>query len=171
MKRLFPLLILLVFIFACGEQECDCESECESECVKKEIINTEEAPVAIGPYSQAVKVGNMLYLSGQLGMDPATGEFAEGGIEAQARQALNNQAAILKAAGFCLKDVVQCQVFVKNMDDYAVFNTVYKEFFKGNFPARAVLEVSRIPAGGLCEVMMVAVKGPDCGHECGESEK
>ncbi len=165
MKRLLPLALLLVFLFACSEHEC------ESECVKKEIIESDQAPAAIGPYSQAVKVGNMLYLSGQLGMDPETGEFAEGGIEAQARQALTNQKAILAEAGFCLKDVVQCQVFVRNMDDYGVFNEVYQEFFKGDYPARAVLEVSRIPAGGLVEVMMVAVKGVECEQECEEEEK
>jgi 2-iminobutanoate/2-iminopropanoate deaminase len=124
----------------------------------REIITTPGAPRAIGPYSQAVRVGNRLYLSGQLGMVPETGRFVEGGFGAQARQALQNQKAVLEAAGFALSDVVQCQIFVKDMDDYPEFNTIYQEFFKESFPARAVLEVSRIPKDGLVEIMMVAVK-------------
>ena len=123
-----------------------------------EIISTEKAPAAIGPYSQAVRVGNTLYLSGQLGLKPDTGEFAPGGFKAQARQALENQKAVLEAAGFSLEHVVQCQVFVKDMDQYPVFNDIYPQYFKKDFPARAVLEVSRIPKDGLIEIMMVAVK-------------
>ena len=123
-----------------------------------EIISTPKAPAAIGPYSQAVRVGNMLYLSGQLGLDPATGKLAGQDFEAQARQALKNQKAILEAAGFTLRDVVQCQVYLTNMNNYPTFNAIYREFFDKNFPARAVLEVSRIPADGLVEIMMVAVR-------------
>lgn len=126
--------------------------------VEREVIVTADAPPAIGPYSQAIRVGNMLYLSGQLGLDPKTRKFVDGGFQAQARQALKNQAAVLKAAGFNLTDVVQCQVFVKDMDQYKHFNKIYQEFFKKDFPARAVLEVSRIPADGLIEIMMVAVR-------------
>ena len=124
----------------------------------REFVCSPDAPAAIGPYSQGVRVGNVLYLSGQLGMDADTGTFAEGGFGAQARQALENQKAILEEAGFGLEDVVQCQVFVKDMDDYRGFNAIYTEYFQENFPARAVLEVSRIPADGLVEIMMVAVK-------------
>lgn len=131
---------------------------CAQAPVNREIVSSPDAPAAIGPYSQGVRVGNMLYLSGQLGMDPETGTFAKGGFEAQARQALENQKAVLEEAGFDLGDVVQCQVFVKNMDDYRGFNAIYTEYFTENFPARAVLEVSRIPADGLIEIMMVAVK-------------
>jgi 2-iminobutanoate/2-iminopropanoate deaminase len=126
--------------------------------LEKTIIASDNAPAAIGPYSQAVRVGNMLYLSGQLGMVPETGDFAEGGIEAQARQALSNQRAVLETAGFTLEDVVQCQVFITDMDNYPVFNGVYQEFFEADFPARAVVEVSRLPKDGLVEIMMVAVK-------------
>ena len=124
----------------------------------KKVISTPNAPAAIGPYSQAIRVGSMLYLSGQLGLDPKTGKFVPGGFEAQARQALKNQQAVLEAAGFSLSDVVQCQVFVKDLNNYPKFNAIYKEFFKKDYPARAVLEVSRIPADGLIEIMMVAVK-------------
>jgi 2-iminobutanoate/2-iminopropanoate deaminase len=125
----------------------------------RQVISTPQAPAAIGPFSQAIRVGDMLYLSGQLGIDPATGKLAPDGFEAQARQALKNQEAVLKAAGFSLEDVVQCQVFVRDLNNYARFNEIYKEFFKKDFPARAVLEVSRIPADGLVEIMMVAFRG------------
>jgi 2-iminobutanoate/2-iminopropanoate deaminase len=129
---------------------------CSPQGTIREIISSPDAPAAIGPYSQAVRVGDRIYLSGQLGMDPATGKLAGREFEAQARQALDNQKAILEAAGFSLKDVVQCQVFVTDMNNYPAFNTIYKEYFTGDFPARAVLEVSRIPAEGLIEIMMVA---------------
>ena len=146
MKR---ALIITFFILVAG---------CVQKPPEREVISAAGAPKAIGPYSQAVRVGNTLYLSGQLGLDPQSGRFAEGGFEAQARQALVNQKAVLEEAGFSLADVVQCQVFLKNMDDYGTFNTVYQEFFKDRFPARAVLEVSRIPKDGLVEIMMVAMK-------------
>lgn len=147
MKKLTLTCILAIFLGICFGQT-----------LEKEIITSPNAPKAIGPYSQAVNIGPMLFLSGQLGMDPKTGKFVEGGFEAQARQALKNQKAILEEAGFSLKDVVQCQVFVKDLDNYPKFNSIYTEFFKENYPARAVLEVSRIPADGLVEIMMIAVK-------------
>ena len=125
----------------------------------KEIVSSENAPRAIGPYSQAVLAGNNLYLAGQLGIDRATGKFAGNDFEAQARQALKNQKAILEDAGFTLDDVVQVQVFVTDLDNYPLFNTLYTEFFTQDYPARGVLEVSRIPADGLIEIMMIAVKG------------
>jgi 2-iminobutanoate/2-iminopropanoate deaminase len=146
MKYVFTA-IFLVILMGCSNQPSD-----------REMISSQKAPAAIGPYSQAVRVGDRLYLSGQLGLDPSSGKFAGQDFEAQARQALENQKAILEDAGFSLKDVVQCQVFVTDMDNYPVFNTIYKEYFLENFPARAVLEVSRIPADGLAEIMMVAVR-------------
>jgi 2-iminobutanoate/2-iminopropanoate deaminase len=124
----------------------------------RQIISSPNAPAAIGPYSQAIRAGDALYLSGQLGLDPATGKFAGQDFETQARQALKNQKAILETAGFSLNDVVQCQVFVTDMDNYPAFNNIYKEYFHEDFPARAVLEVSRIPADGLIEIMMIAVR-------------
>jgi len=147
MKKAILLGVIVIFVVGCSQTPVD-----------RQIISTPDAPAAIGPYSQAVQVGNILYLSGQLGIVPETGQFAEGGIEAQARQALENQEAVLTAAGFALADVVQCQVFVKDMNDYPTFNKIYTEYFKQNYPARAVLEVSRIPKDGLIEIMMVAVK-------------
>lgn len=125
---------------------------------EREVISSPNAPAAIGPYSQAIRVGNTLYLSGQLGMDPKTGKFAGTDFESQARRALENQKAVLTSAGFTLEDVVQCQVFVTDLNNYPKFNAIYKEYFKTNFPARAVLEVSRIPADGQIEIMMVAMR-------------
>ena len=147
MKKL--MLILLVALIFVG---------CENESSERKVIATENAPKAIGPYSQAIQVENTLYLAGQLGLDPATGKFAGEDFESQARQALKNHQAILEAAGFSLQDVVQVQVFVKDLNDYAGFNKIYQEFFESDFPARAVLEVSRIPADGLIEIMMIAQK-------------
>lgn len=131
---------------------------CTQQTAEKRIVSSEEAPKAIGPYSQAVLKGGTLYLSGQLGMDPAAGTFAGEDFETQARQALKNQKAVLAEAGFSLADVVQCQVFVTDLDNYAAFNTIYQEFFTREYPARAVVEVSRLPAGGLVEIMMTAEK-------------
>jgi 2-iminobutanoate/2-iminopropanoate deaminase len=147
MKRMITAVFFIAVITGCFFQDALCE-----------IISSPKAPAAIGPYSQAVRAGGMLFLSGQLGLDPATGEFAGQDFEAQARQALENQKAILETAGFSLKDVVQCQVFVTDLNNYPAFNAIYKEYFEKNFPARAVLEVSRIPADGLVEIMMTAVR-------------
>jgi 2-iminobutanoate/2-iminopropanoate deaminase len=147
MKRIITAVLLIVIFTGCLHQY-----------ALSEIISSPNAPAAIGPYSQAVRVGDMLFLSGQLGLDPATGKFAGQGFEAQARRALENQKALLEAAGFSLKDVVQCQVFMTDMKYYPAFNAIYEEYFDKNFPARAVLEVSRIPADGLVEIMMVAVR-------------
>jgi 2-iminobutanoate/2-iminopropanoate deaminase len=147
MKRIITVVSLMVVFTGCLHLY-----------ALSEIISSPNAPAAIGPYSQAVRAGNMLFLSGQLGLDPGTGKLAGQGFEAQARQALENQKAILEAAGFSLKDVVQCQVFMTDMKHYPAFNAIYKEYFDKNFPARAVLEVSRIPAEGLVEIMMVAVR-------------
>jgi 2-iminobutanoate/2-iminopropanoate deaminase len=147
MRRIFTAVLLMGIFTGCLHQY-----------ALSEIISSPNAPAAIGPYSQAVRVGNMLFLSGQLGLNPATGKFPGRGFEAQARQALENQKAILETAGFSLKDVVQCQVFMTDIKNYPAFNAIYQEYFDKNFPARAVLEVSRIPADGLVEIMMVAVQ-------------
>ncbi len=147
MQRILPAFLLMVISIGCSHPY-----------ELPEIISCPNAPAAIGPYSQAVRAGNTLYLSGQLGLDPATGKLKGQGFDAQARQALENQKAILEFAGFSLKDVVQCQVFLTDMEHYPAFNAIYEEYFDKNFPARAVLEVSRIPADGMVEIMMLAVR-------------
>ncbi len=121
------------------------------------IISTPKAPAAIGPYSQAVRVGAALYTSGQLGLDPATGSLPEG-VEAQTRQSLSNIGAILDAAGYAVTDVVKTTVFIRSMDDFACVNAVYSAFFGDHKPARSCVEVSRLPKDGLVEIEVVAVK-------------
>lgn len=123
----------------------------------KEVISTSEAPKAIGPYSQAIKVGNTLYLAGQIALDPKTGIMMQGSIEVQTHRVLQNLGAVLNAAGFSFSDVVQAQVFLANLDDYKVMNSIYAEYFNKAPPARAVVEAAKIPRGALVEIMMVAV--------------
>lgn len=124
----------------------------------KKVITTPHAPAAIGPYSQAIQAGNMLFVSGQLGLDPTTGVFAEGGIEAQTRQAFRNVEAIFAAAGFEMADVVKTTVFLADMQDFAAMNAVYTDQFTEPFPARSAVAVKTLPKGGLVEVEVIAVK-------------
>ncbi len=125
----------------------------------KEVISTKNAPAAIGPYSQATRVGNMLFASGQLGLDPATGLFVEGGVKEQTLQAFKNVEAILTEAGFCMDDVVKTTVFLADMNDFAAMNEVYASRFSGSFPARSAVAVKTLPKNGLVEVEVIAVKG------------
>ncbi|MBP2635345.1 MAG: endoribonuclease [Firmicutes bacterium] len=125
----------------------------------KQVIHTDKAPKAIGPYSQAIKANGFIFVSGQLPVDPATGEFAEGGVIAQARQSLENIKAILSQAGATLEDVVKTTVFLKDMNDFASVNTVYAEYFNRDFPARACIEVARLPKDALVEIEVIAVSG------------
>ena len=123
----------------------------------KDIIATKEAPAAIGPYSQAVKAGNTLYMSGQLGINPATGELAEGGVKGQALQALANMKAVLEAAGATADNVVKTVVFITDMKDFPVVNEAYQTLFTKDFPARSCVAVAALPKGGLVEIEAVAV--------------
>lgn len=120
-----------------------------------EIISTQKAPGAIGPYSQAVRAGDMLFTSGQLGLNPETGVLAEG-VRAQADQALKNLGAILHEAGLDYKDVIKTVVFIKNMADFKTVNEVYAQYFTANYPARSCVEVAALPMGGMVEVECVA---------------
>lgn len=124
----------------------------------KKAINSQAAPAAIGPYSQAIQVGNLVYTSGQLPIDPATGEFAEGGIKEQTRQSLTNIQAILKEAGLDMGDVVKTMVFMTDMNDFADMNSVYSEFFSQPYPARSAVAVKALPKGALVEIEVVAGK-------------
>ena len=123
----------------------------------KQGINTKEAPGAIGPYSQAIKANGFLFVSGQLPVVPATGQFAEGGVSGQTRQSLENVKAILAAAGCTLDDVVKTTVFIKDMNDFGTVNTAYAEYFKQDCPARACIEVARLPKDALVEIEVIAV--------------
>ncbi|BBO73243.1 reactive intermediate/imine deaminase [Desulfosarcina widdelii] len=121
------------------------------------IIKTENAPGAIGPYSQAVKTDKMVFVSGQLAFDPATGNLVNNDIKAEIRQALKNLKAILKAAGSSLDKVVKTTLFIKNMDDFPIVNDVYEEFFYKNFPARSCVEVARLPRDANFEVEAISL--------------
>ncbi|MCH5168217.1 MAG: RidA family protein [Prevotellaceae bacterium] len=121
----------------------------------KKVINTQSAPAAIGPYSQAIQVGNMIYTSGQLPINPATGEMAEG-IKEQTRQSLLNVQAILKEAGTGLDNVVKTTVFLADMNDFTDMNDVYSEFFAEPYPARSAVAVKALPKGALVEIEVVA---------------
>ena len=121
-------------------------------------IHTANAPAAIGPYSQAVQAGNLVFVSGQLPIDPATGVFAGEDVASQTRQSLNNVKAILEAAGYTMADVVKTTVLLHEIADFAAMNAVYAEFFTGNCPARAAFAVKDLPKGALVEIEAVAAK-------------
>lgn len=127
--------------------------------IVRNIIRTTKAPAAIGPYSQAVQVGQTLYLSGCLGADPATGALVSGGIEAEARQSLKNIGAILEEAGVGYGNVVKTTVLLADIQDFAVLNSVYGEFFKTNPPARSTYQVANLPRAARVEIECIAVVG------------
>jgi len=131
---------------------------CASALPDRQTIATKEAPAAIGPYSQAVRVGNTLYLAGQIPLDPGTGQIVAGGIEAQTHRVMQNLRAVLQAAGFSLSDAVQCQVFLSDLGAYAAMNAVYASYFPGPPPARAVVQVARLPRDVMVEIAMTAVR-------------
>ncbi len=118
----------------------------------KKIISTTNAPAAIGPYSQAVQAGNLLFTSGVIPVIPATGELAEGGIEAQANQAFKNLTALIQDAGASVENTIKTTVFLKNMNDFAKVNEIYATYFTDNFPARSCVEVARLPKDVQIEV-------------------
>ena len=120
------------------------------------VISTAKAPAAIGSYSQAIQVGNLLYTSGQLPIDPATGVFAVGGIKEQTRQSLTNVKAILEEAGLSMSNVVKTTVFMADMNDFADMNAVYAEFFSAPYPARSAVAVKTLPKAALVEIEVVA---------------
>lgn len=118
----------------------------------KKIISTNNAPSAIGPYSQAVEVNGLLFTSGVIPIVPATGELVTGGIEVQAEQALKNLSALIQASGANIENTVKTTVFIKNMDDFAVVNEIYAKYFTSDFPARSCVEVARLPKDVLIEI-------------------
>jgi len=123
----------------------------------KKVISTTKAPAAAGPYSQAIRAGGFLFVSGQLGLDPATGKLVEG-VEAQAERALDNMAAILAEAGMGFPNVVKATVLLASMDDFALVNAIYAKRFPENPPARAAYAVVRLPLGGLVEIEAIAAE-------------
>ncbi|CAG0972110.1 aminoacrylate peracid reductase [Anaerolineales bacterium] len=127
--------------------------------MKRDIVHTDKAPKAVGPYSQAIRTDTMVYTAGQLGFDPSTGQFVAGGVEEQTRQVLTNLKHVLEAAGSSLGQVVKTTVFLKDMADFQKMNAVYAEFFPENPPVRSTVAVAGLPAGGLVEIEVVALVG------------
>lgn len=123
----------------------------------KTVIATDKAPAAIGPYSQAIEVNGIVYTSGQIPVNPATGQIPEGAA-AQAQQAFTNVANLLAAAGTSMENVIKTTVFIKNMDDFAIINEVYAKYFPSPYPSRSCVEVARLPKDVLLEVEAIAVK-------------
>jgi len=123
----------------------------------KEIISTEHAPRAIGPYSQAVRAGNLVFASGQIPIDPLTGDFVSGGVAQQTEQVMKNLSAVLEAAGVGLNQVVKTTVFLADMEDFAPMNEVYGRFFSENPPARATVQAARLPRDARVEIEAIAV--------------
>lgn len=124
----------------------------------KKAISTQLAPAAIGPYSQAIEAGGMVFVSGQLPIDPATGNFAEGGMQELTRQSLTNISKILAEAGLTMENVVKTSVFLADMDDFAEMNAAYAAFFTGTAPARSAVAVKTLPKGARVEIECIAVK-------------
>ena len=123
---------------------------------RMKVISTKKAPAAIGPYSQAIRVGNLIYTSGQIPINLATGVFVEGGIKEQTRQSLNNIKAILEESGISMRNVIKTTIFLADMNDFGDMNAVYAEFFSEPYPARSAVAVKSLPKGALIEIEVVA---------------
>ncbi len=123
----------------------------------KEIISTDKAPAAIGPYSQAIKTGNLIFTSGVIPINPETNTLVEGDVKVQARQAISNLIALLKESGSSAEKVIKTTVFIKDMNDFGEINKIYAEFFTENFPARSCVEVARLPKDVLIEIEAIAL--------------
>lgn len=122
------------------------------------VVSTTAAPAAIGPYSQGIQAGGMTFFSGQLGLDPATGKLAEGGVKAQAEQSLKNIAALLAAVGATSSDIVKTTIFLVDIADFSAVNEVYGKFFDGTYPARSCVAVHQLPMNALVEIEVVVAK-------------
>jgi len=122
------------------------------------VIITNQAPAAIGPYSQAIQKGDFLFVSGQLGIDPSTGDFVEGGVKEQAQQVFKNIKAIISEAGFSMGNIVKATVFLADMADFATVNEIYASQFESAFPARSAVAVRTLPKNGLVEIEVIAIK-------------
>ncbi len=123
----------------------------------RSVLNTEQAPKAIGPYVQAIQNGNIVFTSGQLGIDPKMGKLADG-VEAQTHASMNNIINILREAEMTLENVVKTTVFVQDLNDFAKVNEIYASYFEGTYPARSCVEVAKLPMGGLVEIECIAIK-------------
>ena len=153
MHNLIPLSLALFLVTTCSPGASQPNSNTE-----KKIIVTDQAPASVGVYSQGVRVDNTIYVSGQLGLDPQTGEMAGDDLESQVRQAIDNIEAILSAEDYGLEDVVSVEVFLDDLDNYSEFNSIYIDYFTQDFPARMVVEAARIPLDAKIEIKVIAAK-------------
>ena len=124
--------------------------------MKKEIIISKKVPAAVGPYSSALKIGNLVFASGQLPIDPVIGEIVKGGIEAQAKRSLENLKAVLKSYSIGMENVIKTTIFLKDMNNFSLVNKIYGEYFTSQFPARSCVEVSRLPKDADIEIEAIA---------------
>jgi 2-iminobutanoate/2-iminopropanoate deaminase len=146
----------LLLLASCTSQSPEAPVPQQPQIPSKVVVASPDAPAAIGPYSQAIRVGDTVWLAGQISLDPVTGGLITGNIEIETRQVMANIQAVLSAAGLELKDVVQTQVYLVDLNEYQKFNEVYAEYFPTNAPARAVVQVSRLPRDAKVEIMMTA---------------
>jgi 2-iminobutanoate/2-iminopropanoate deaminase len=153
-----PSLFALAALAACQPIPVDRANSDTDAPPTRQVIETDRAPAAIGPYSQAILVGSTLYLAGQIALDPATNEMVPGGIEAETRRVMENLAAVLEGAEFGFDDVVQSQVFLADLDDFGAMNAVYGEYFGDAPPVRATVQAARLPRDARVEIMMTAVR-------------
>jgi 2-iminobutanoate/2-iminopropanoate deaminase len=135
-------------------------------CSKREVVTCSDAPKAIGPYSVAIATDNLVFVSGQLGIDPATGTIVEGGIQAQTRTALTNLKSVLTSAGSSLERVVKTTVFLTDMAQFAEMNAIYAEVFTSDHPARSAIQVAALPKGGIVEIEAIAVLSHQHTSDC-----
>jgi 2-iminobutanoate/2-iminopropanoate deaminase len=147
-KLIFGLL-MPVFLFACNSKN--------NKTMTRQVIYTKKAPEPIGPYSQGIKAGNTIYLSGQIAIDPATGEMSHSDVVQQTKQVMENIAALLEASGAAWENVAKTTIFLHDMNDFPKVNQVYGSYFKEGFPARETVQVSRLPKDALVEISVVAV--------------
>ena len=153
MHNLIPLSLALFLVTTCSPGAPESNSTTE-----KTIIVTDQAPAAIGVYSQGIRVGNTIYVSGQLGLDSQTGELAGDDLESQVRQAIDNIETILSAEDYGLEDIVSVDVFLDDLDNYSEFNSIYIDYFTQDFPARMVVEAARIPLDAKIEIKVIAAR-------------
>jgi len=153
LPHLYIIPLLLVFFFPLSSTSSQTKPE-----TKVKVVTTPDAPAAIGPYSQAISVGNLVFCSGQIALDPVTMQIVGEDIETQTKQVFRNIRAVLKAENLTLSNVVKCTVFMKDLNDFAKMNTLYAEEFGTNKPARSTVQVARLPKDVLIEIECIAVK-------------
>ena len=158
MKLIHLFACAALLMAGCASQSDNSEITLKDNQDMKQVISTDKAPAAIGPYSQAIEANGFVYASGQLPIDPATGQFPEGGIQEQTRQSILNAQAILEAAGLTLANVVKTTVFLADMGDFAAMNEVYASFFQAPYPARSAVAVKTLPKGAMVEIECIAAR-------------